>query len=51
MRQLFATTWHFFNPVFEVPTIREWLEFADEHFFVISSATALFVSFLLWANI
>jgi hypothetical protein len=46
-----ATTWHFFNPVLELPAIRGWLEYIDDHFLVLLSAIALFATFLLWVNI
>jgi|GEM_PF-1379015 len=51
MRDILIGTWQFFNPVFQTTAIRQRLKFIDDHFAVLSSATALFISLVLWANI
>ena len=51
MCQLIATTWQVFNPVFEIPAVREWVEFIDNNLLSVGSAVVLFVSLLLWANL
>ena len=51
MRHMFATSWHFFAPIFRVPVVRDWLEYIDDNFFALSSAIALLATFVLWVNI
>ena len=51
MRQLLASTWQFFNPVFDIPAVRERIEFIDDNLLIIGSAAVLATTFVLWANI
>jgi hypothetical protein len=51
MRQLLVMTVHFFEPVIEIPKVREWLLFVDDNLMVLGSLAALFISLVLWANI